>query len=71
MSARSLCVLCHFAALAGVDACKWLALSPGASSGHFQRKVDRALDLQAADAKRCSLDVPGQSREYDSRCTLN
>lgn len=62
-SAKSLCVVSHWAAEAGISECKKYALAPGASTGHYQRKIDAALDLQAIDEHLYTLETPGRSRE--------
>ena len=49
MTASRLCTTCFYAAQAGVAEAKKYALSPTASSGHFQRKLDSALGFNQSD----------------------
>ena len=58
LSATKLCIIAHWADLAGVKEAKQYALHPGASSGHYQRKLDTALGFNAHDKRLYSIEVP-------------
>eukprot|EP00959_Pyramimonas_sp_CCMP1952_P233559 4881203-Pyramimonas_sp.AAC.1 len=46
MTAKSLCALCWHAKEAGVKPAEKYAFRIGAPSGHYQRKLDSALDFK-------------------------
>ena len=64
LSAKSLCCLCWWAEQAGAkqEPISKFALSPSASSGHFQRKVDVALDLTTKCDGMLTIPVPGHTK---------
>lgn len=72
ISARSLCVICYWAAKAGAGAAVGaFGLKPNAPSGHFQRKIDQVLgvNLKASKESMYKVMVP-QHTKYDlSRTT--
>ena len=71
LSARSLCVICYWAAKAGASGpVDNYGLKPDSPSGHFQRKVDvvSGINLQAASAAMYKVSVP-QHNMYDQSRT--
>ena len=67
LSARSLCVICYWAAKAGaLGPAVNYGLKPDSPSGHFQRKVDvvTGINLQSASQTMYKVSVP-QHNKYD------
>ncbi len=62
MSAKHVCTLCHYASLAGIRHAKKYALKPDSPTGHFQRKLDLALDLPRFDSQLYEMEIPGFGR---------
>lgn len=59
LSAKKFCVVCYHAFHAGVEEARPYAFRPGAEeTGHYQRKLDSALNFKADDDKLYSVDVP-------------
>ena len=72
LSARSLCVICHHAHLAGAQGpVAQYALAPESASGHFQRKLDAATGVKMSDelAWRYVVDMPGHAKGDAARTT--
>ena len=70
MSARLMCVLCYWAGKAGMQEASKYGLSPNNTGGHFQRKIDVALNLEQYDEHLYELDIPGQQRSEPTRGSL-
>ena len=74
ISARRVCILCYYAAKAGIQEANPYALAPTSPSGHFQRKLDQALHLGTEDEQLYIMDVPmtvrGSKREQVATGTL-
>lgn len=67
LSARSLCVICYWAAKAGaLGPVANFSLKPDSASGHFQRKVDSVtgINLRTASERMYKVPVP-QHNKYD------
>ena len=62
MTAKALCVLCHFASEAGVAEVAQYALKPCDSTGNYQKKLDRVLELRQFDDRLYQMTIPGTSR---------
>ena len=70
MSAKTLCVLCHWAAKAGAKgSVSKFGFRPGAPTGHFQRHIDTAcgVNLRQESAKRYHIRAPGHDKYEVSR----
>ena len=65
ISAKLVCILCYFAGLAGIVEAVGLGLPPNNPSGHFQRKLDSALELRTDDAYLYRMGVPMSPRGSD------
>ena len=73
LSARSLCIICHWASLAGARGpVSDYKLKPDSPSGHFQRKVDKVtgIDLKTAAKDMYKVLVPQHSK-YDMSRTAH
>jgi hypothetical protein len=72
LSARSLCVICYWAARAGASGpVADYGLKPNSPSGHFQRKVDSVtgVNLRQASKQMFKIRVPQHSKYDLSRTT--
>ena len=68
MSARTLCLICFLVSRAGCRSplIKKFAYNPGAQSGKFQRKLDRALQVSAHSASH-RIEVPSYTKRGVAR----
>ena len=57
LNAKQFCTIMYWASKAGVVEAQQFSLQPGASSGHFQRKLDRCLSGELYKA-----DIPGHDK---------
>ena len=65
MSAKTVCLIAWYASRAGaLGSIKHLALRPSASSGHFQRKLDRSQGINLRDHRFYLVTTPGR-RKWD------
>ena len=62
LSAQSLCILCHWAARAGMAHVSEYSLPPGKPSGHYQRRLDVVLGFAEARQNSYTLRLPGTRR---------
>ena len=64
LSAKSLCVLCWWAELAGArqDRIREFSLRPSSSTGHFQRKIDSVLGMTTKDIGMLKVPIPGHTK---------
>ena len=71
MSAKHVCMICHYAMKSGMQGLGKFALHPEAPTGHFQRKLDKALGFgQCSKIKplHYKLEVVGYNK-YDASRT--
>lgn len=73
ISARSLCVICYWAHLAGAKGpVGEYAEKPDSSSGHFQRRVDRVTGIKLSEMCKAMYRVPTpQHAKYDMCRTVH
>jgi hypothetical protein len=71
LSARDVCVLCHYAKAAGIQgpACD-MAFRPNAPTGHYQRHLDSSTELNAKLDGVYNLMVPSYDKYELSRAEL-
>lgn len=62
MTAKALRVLRHFASEAGVAEVAQHAVKPCESTGNYQKKLDRVLELRQFDDRLYQMTIPGTSR---------
>jgi len=70
-NARHACTLSYYARLAGAQIDPKYGLRPDAPSGHYTRRMERALDITADDDTLYNLCAPGQSKYESSRAQLD
>ena len=71
MSAREICVLCHWATAAGIAGpAHILASPPGRDSGSYQKRLDSALAYSEHAGRLYALEFPGHDKYSASRSTL-
>eukprot|EP00959_Pyramimonas_sp_CCMP1952_P243320 5086003-Pyramimonas_sp.AAC.1 len=61
MSAKHLCILCHHASNAGIQAASKFAMPPQRATGNYQKKLDSVLELPQFDEDLYELEIPGLS----------
>ena len=67
LPATDACIQCFFAWKAGIEAARPFALRPGAPTGHYQRKLNKALGYDIRDPSNYELYPPMYSKHFESR----
>lgn len=70
LSARDMCLLCHYASSAGIREATPHARRPGLPSGHYQRALSSSLPYLRERDRLYEIDVPSYSSDAMSRATV-
>lgn len=71
ISAKTFATVCYYAALAGMpgDVSRY-SYKPGASSGNYQKHLDKAMGFDKSKAKFYELQIPGYPRSEAGRAIM-